>query len=254
MSVIYFLSDAHLGGDEESIESRKRQDLVAFLGRLRRGDRLYLLGDVFDFWFDFGTPPPADQAAVLAALEEATRRGVGIAFMGGNHDHWARTTRHPGYLETIVGLELIDDPHTLVVDGMRLLLCHGDALGGARGTYRIIRAVLHHPASIFGFRLLGPRIGRWLAARTSTLSRRSHQPEAQVVYEDRLRSAAREVLSSGRYEAVVAGHIHRPELLTTDNGVYLNLGDWIEHRTYGRLESGKLTLEDFDRSGHDDDS
>ena len=252
MSVIYFLSDAHLGGDEESIESRKRQDLVAFLDRLRRGDRLYLLGDVFDFWFDFGVPPPADHATVLAALEAATRRGVGIAFMGGNHDHWARTTRHPGYLETTVGLELIDDPHTLIVDGMRLLLCHGDALGDPRGTYRVVRAVLHHPAAIFGFRLLGPRIGRRLATRTSALSRRSHRPEAQPIHEDRLRSAARAVLSGGRYDVVVAGHVHRPELLTTDNGVYLNLGDWIERRTYGRLEDGKLTLEDFDRSSHED--
>jgi UDP-2,3-diacylglucosamine hydrolase len=248
MSVIYFLSDAHLGGDEASIESHKRQDLVAFIDHLRRGDRLYLLGDVFDFWFDFGAPPPADYAPVLAALEAATRRGAGIAFMGGNHDYWARTTGHPGYLETTVGLELIDDPHTLVVDGMRLLLCHGDALGGTRGTYRVVRAVLHHPAAIFGFRLLGPLVGRWLAARTSALSRRSHRPEAQVIYEDRLRAAARAALSSDQYDVVVAGHVHRPELLTTDDGIYLNLGDWIEHRTYGRLEDGKLTLEDFDRS------
>jgi UDP-2,3-diacylglucosamine hydrolase len=254
MSVIYFLSDAHLGGDEQSIESHKRQDLVAFIDQLRRGDQLYLLGDVFDFWFDFGTPPPADHAPVLAALEAATRRGAGIAFMGGNHDYWARTTRRPGYLETTVGLELIDDPHTLVIDGMRLLLCHGDALGGTRGTYRVVRAVLHHPAAIFGFRLLGPRIGRWLAARTSALSRRSHQPEAQVIHEDRLRSAARAVLSSDRYDVVVAGHVHRPELLTTDDGIYLNLGDWIERRTYGRLEDGKLTLEEFHASAQQDNA
>ncbi|MEJ2151675.1 MAG: UDP-2,3-diacylglucosamine diphosphatase [Gemmatimonadota bacterium] len=254
MSVIYFLSDAHLGADEESIESHKRHDLVAFIDRLGRGDRLYLLGDVFDFWFDFGTPPPDNHAPVLAALEAATRRGAGIAFMGGNHDYWARTTRHPGYLEATVGLELIDDPHTLVVDGMRLLLCHGDALGGTSGTYRILRAVLHHPAAIFAFRLLGPRIGRWLAARTSALSRRSHQPEAQVVHEDRLRSAARAVLSSDRYDVVVAGHVHRPELLATDDGVYLNLGDWIGHRTFGRLEDSKLTLETFDASTHQDNA
>ncbi len=254
MSVIYFLSDAHLGGDEESIESHKRQDLVAFIDQLRRGDRLYLLGDVFDFWFDFGTPPPANYGPVLAALAAATRRGAGIAFMGGNHDYWARTTRHPGYLETIVGLELIDDPYTLVVEGMRLLLCHGDALGGTRGTYRVVRAVLHHPAAIFGFRHLGPRIGRWLAARTSTLSRRSHRPEAQVIHEDRLRSAARAVLSSDGYDVVVAGHVHRPELLTTEDGIYLNLGDWIQHRTYGRLEDGKLTLEEFDSSTHQDNA
>jgi UDP-2,3-diacylglucosamine pyrophosphatase LpxH len=87
-----------------------------------------------------------------------------------------------------------------------------------------------------------------LAARTSALSRRSHRPEAQVIYEDRLRAAARAALSSDQYDVVVAGHVHRPELLTTDDGIYLNLGDWIEHRTYGRLEDGKLTLEDFDRS------
>ncbi|MBA3555668.1 MAG: UDP-2,3-diacylglucosamine diphosphatase [Gemmatimonadales bacterium] len=246
MPTAYFLSDVHLGGGPPAVEAAKERDLVAFLDRTAAGDRLFLLGDIFDFWFDFDSLPPVRYGAVLRALAGAHRRGTELAFMGGNHDFWARSGRGPGYLEREVGLRLIADPFAMTLHGMRLLLTHGDALGGARGAYRVVRGVLRSAPAIRAFGLLPRRAGYWLAARTSAVSRDRHDESARDRHRDRLRDAALETLASGGWDAVIAGHVHHPERRETAHGVYLNLGDWIEHRTYGWLRDGELALKTFD--------
>ena len=250
METITFLSDVHLGAGPPELDRAKERDVLAFLDRLGSGDTLYLLGDVFDFWFDFQGDPPALYGPLLDALASAVRRGARISFMGGNHDYWARAGRGPRRLEREIGLELIGDPHQVEHQGLRLLLCHGDALGGAVGSYRTVRGVLHHPLAIRLFGLLPARLGYAIAARTSRLSRDRHDEALTREHADRLRDAARRVLEAEPVDAVVAGHVHVPEHLETPHGVYLNLGDWILHRTYGRLEGGRLTLERFEGRHH----
>lgn len=242
---MYFLSDVHLGAGPPELDRVKERDLVGFLAGLRPGEALYLLGDVFDFWFDFGDPPPARYLALLEALGRAVRRGARISFMGGNHDYWARVGRGPGWLEREIGIEVVGDPHTVEHQNVRLLLCHGDALGGVIGGYRIVRGVLHHPVAIRLFRLLPSRLGYAIADRTSRLSRDRHDDAATREHARRLRDAALRILAEEPVDAVVAGHVHIPERLETPHGVYLNLGDWIQHRTYARLENGQLRLETF---------
>ncbi|MGH7565174.1 MAG: UDP-2,3-diacylglucosamine diphosphatase, partial [Gemmatimonadota bacterium] len=168
-----------------------------------------------------------------------------ISFMGGNHDYWARAGRGPGWLERELGIELVPDPHVVEHQGLRLLLCHGDALGGATGGYRAVRAVLHHPVAIRLFGLLPSRLGYAIADRTSGFSRDRHHDEITREHARRLRATATHLLAEEDVDAVVAGHVHIPERLETSNGLYLNLGDWIQHRTYARLEDGELTLETF---------
>lgn len=245
MHAVYFLSDVHLGAGPPELDQAKERDLVAFLAELQPPERLYLLGDVFDFWFDYGGPPPARYRPLLGALGRAVRRGVRISFMGGNHDYWARTGRGPGWLEREIGLEVLEDPSRVEHQGLRLLLTHGDALGGATGGYRFVHALLHHPVTIRLYRQLPPRLGYAIADRTSLLSRDRHDDEATLEHARRLRQAATRILAEEEVDVVVAGHVHIPERLETGHGLYVNLGDWIQHRTYGRLEKGEFTLEAF---------
>lgn len=244
-SSIWFLSDVHLGAGPPAVEAAKERDLVDFLDGIPGGDRLYLLGDLFDFWFDFGGPPPLRYAPALRALQRAVGRGAGVAFMGGNHDHWARAGRGPGWLERALGLAVLEDPHRVTHQGVRLLLTHGDALGGTAGSYRWVRGFLHHPLPIAGFRLLPTRLGYRIADLTSRASRSRHHAEALERHRARLAGAARAALADPDVDAVVAGHVHHPERVETADGIYLNLGDWVAHRTYGRLADGALTLERF---------
>lgn len=245
MSIVTFLSDVHLGAHSAPVEAAKERDLLAFLDRLEPGSTLYLLGDVFDFWFDYAEPP-RQHGAVLRALQRARGRDVAIAFMGGNHDYWVRAGRGPGWLERELGIQVLDDPHVACHDGLALLLTHGDALGGARGGYRWVRAVLRNPASIYAFRMLPARAGHWLADRTSAESRGRHDEADLARHRDRLRAAATRELQRGEVGAVVAGHVHSPERSELGGGVYLNLGDWTIHRTYGRMEDGRLSIKRFD--------
>lgn len=244
MSTVTFLSDVHLGAHAPAVEAAKERDLIAFLDRLEPGSMLYLLGDVFDFWFDYAEPPRR-HGAVLRALQRARARDVAIAFMGGNHDYWVRAGRGPGWLERELGIRVLEDPFVARHDGLALLLTHGDALGGAEGRYRWVRAVLRNPAAIFAFRLLPARAGHWLADRTSATSRGRHEETALARYRDRLRAAAARELAKGEIDAVVAGHVHSPERSSHGRGLYLNLGDWTVHRTYGRLKDGVLSIERF---------
>jgi UDP-2,3-diacylglucosamine hydrolase len=244
MSIVTFLSDVHLGAHPPPVEAAKERDLIALLDGLEAESTLYLLGDVFDFWFDYAEPPRR-HGPVLRALQRARARDVAIAFMGGNHDYWVRAGRGPGWLERELGIRILDDPHVARHDGLALLLTHGDALGGAEGRYRWVRAVLRNPAAIFAFRLLPPRAGHWLADRTSAESRGRHSETALARYRDRLRAAAADEIERGEVHAVVAGHVHSPERSELAGGVYLNLGDWTVHRTYGRLEGGALSIKRF---------
>ena len=245
MPIVTFLSDVHLGAHPPAVEAAKERDLIALLDHLDAGSMLYLLGDVFDFWFDYAEPP-RKHGPVLRALQRARSRDVGIAFMGGNHDYWVRAGRGPGWLERELGIRVLEDPHLARHDDLALLLTHGDALGGARGGYRAVRAVLRNPLAIFAFRLLPARAGHWLADRTSSASRGSHSDAALTRHCDRLRAAAARELARADVDAVVAGHVHVPERRELPGGVYLNLGDWTVHRTYGRLADGTLSLERFE--------
>lgn len=249
-STVYFLSDVHLGASRPAVEAARERDLITFLERPVEGDRLYLLGDVFDFWFDFDGPPPDRYAAVLRALQECVSRGVDVSFMGGNHDHWVRVGRAPGWLEREIGLAVIDDPHVAEHQGRRLLLTHGDALGGAEGAYRFVRRVLHHPLAIRAFALLPTGLAYRIADRTSGASRSRHHAEMLEAYRRRLREKALDRLAEGDLDAILAGHVHHPERTESEHGTYLNLGDWVVHRTYARLEEGSLSLASF-RSGPD---
>lgn len=238
----------HLGGAPAGLEAAKEGDLIHFLEDIPADARLYLLGDIFDFWFEDGGLPPPRYGAVLRALGRVTARGARVAFLGGNHDYWARTSGQPGYLEQALGITLVSDPFPVTHQGMRLLLTHGDALGGAQGGYRIVRGVLRNRLAIAAFRRLPRALRFGLAARTSATSRTRHTGPAQARYREALREAARAVLATGVCDAVIAGHIHTPERAELSGGIYCNLGDWITHRTFARLDGGALTLETFQPS------
>lgn len=240
---VYFLSDAHLGAESPAREASKERSLVAFLDARAQGETVYLLGDIFDFWFDDGRHPQSRYDGVLRALGHATDRGVRLLFMGGNHDYWVRTGRRPGWFERALGIDVIADPHMAFHHDRRLLLTHGDALGGARGTYALVRGVLHSRLAIAAFGTLPRGVRHHFARLTSATSRKRHDEALTARAAERLRAEAEKVLARGDADAVIAGHVHRPELLRLTRGVYLNLGDWMGFRSYGVLRDGELALE-----------
>ena len=232
-----FLSDAHLGAASRAAEAARERSLLRFLrwsGEVSQ--HLYIMGDLFDFWFEYRSVVPRRAVPVLLALRELVEAGVGVTWMGGNHDYWLGS-----FLSEEMGLAVTRRPLSVEHQGRRLYLTHGDGLAGRhdRG-YRLIRPVIRAPLSETLFRLLHPDLGFALARRFSKLSRSVAESEEALL--DPAFSKFVCDLLAGDYDAVLTGHHHRPLHVRQGAKDWLVLGDWFMHFTYGSLQEGALSL------------
>ncbi len=220
------LSDAHLSG----LDDPNQHHLVKWLDEIE-APRLFLLGDIFGFWWGFPEVVYGDFVPVLAALERLTRSGVQVDWIRGNHDFAMGT-----FVEDRLGIG-VHDQLDVCLGGKRYLLDHGDRADRRLG-YRISRGLLRSGAFAGTMRLLGPGYARKLGLALSGASHTNRRPPEPLLVDqerwalDRLRLG---------FDVVVLGHSHQPSLQATDDGVLVNLGDFVSHHSW--LEVGEtLTL------------
>jgi len=220
---IYFLADVHLGADSPDVEEVKENDLCLLLQHLRGlATHLYLVGDIFDFWFEYPTVAPHAHFRTLKALAGLSEAGVQLRFLGGNHDYWAGEQ-----LEGITGAAVHRDSLVVTHCGRRLFIAHGDGLPRGDWSYRALKAVIRSRPAIAAFRLLHPTIGSHIARWASGLSTITEERIQRAV--PPMRDFLREKLDSG-VDAVVVGHVHRPMIWRWDNGTGVVIGDWMSNR------------------------
>jgi UDP-2,3-diacylglucosamine hydrolase len=235
----YFLADAHLGqGPLESNRERER-DLLALFDRVGSEEAaLYVDGDLFDFWFEYGHAMPKRFVRVLHALGELRRAGLPVTYVGGNHDFWIGE-----YLARELDVSFTDRPCPLSLQGRKILLAHGDGMGPGDHGYKLLKRVLRNRVARALFRWIHPDIGIPLATATSHTSRH-HAPRPSRTDEELYERIARPWYAEG-FDAVVLAHYHIPVHRKERQGELVVLGDWIERRSYARLENGVFTLLDF---------
>ena len=231
-----FVSDCHLGAGTPQQDEARQERLVTFLeSEAAQASALFLLGDLFDFWFEYRHAVPRGHFRVLAALRRVVERGVSVTFVGGNHDFWADS-----YLGEEIGCRVHRDPIEVTLQGRRLFLAHGDGLmAGDRG-YLFLKSVLRHPLAIAGYRWIHPDVGIPFARAVSRLSR-GHRDESRFDAEA-LRTRIAVPRFAAGVDGVVLGHFHVPTLLTREGRDFIVLGDWIERNCYAVLEQGKFRL------------
>lgn len=232
---VYWISDAHLGSAPEPLA--RQETLVRFLARIRgRAARLFILGDLFDFWFEYRRAVPSGHFRTLHALAALIDAGTPITYLGGNHDFWCGP-----YLEREVGLTVLPRPGSVELQGRRVFLAHGDGLGPGDTGYRLLKALLRNPVAIALYRTIHPDLGIALAQRVSAVSRR-HTKTREFYLRRMARHIAAPQYARG-HDAVVLGHVHDPLHLRDAHGRdLLVLGDWIEAFTYAQLVGGVFTL------------
>lgn len=232
----YFLSDVHLGLGPPEQERSKEDALLEFFGAiLPRARHLFILGDLFDLWFEYTTVIPKGFFRTLAALESFTRQGVEVHYLAGNHDYWMED-----FFRNELGVETHREPFEISLHGKRLYLHHGDGLIGKDVGYRLIRPVLRNPVSILLYRWLHPDIGIRLARRSSRTSRA--YTSRRTIADDRDMTAfATERIRQG-IDIVIMGHQHYPAYHAIEGRIYVNLGDWISHRTYAEMTGEGVEL------------
>ncbi|MDR0786955.1 MAG: UDP-2,3-diacylglucosamine diphosphatase [Gemmatimonadota bacterium] len=233
----YVVSDIHLGAVPEVTERAFRR----FLRHIAdHGSELLINGDLFDFWFEYGSVIEGKHFRVLAALAELREAGVPVRFVGGNHDAWGGA-----FLRDHAGLELLDEGTERLIGGRTALVVHGDGVGAGDLGYRVLKRVIRNPVSITLFRALHPGLGVRLASRVSKTGTK-HGTPGQVNHgrAKELREwAVGELERRPGVNLVLAGHIHQPvvEEVFPDR-FYVNTGDWINHFTYLTLTPGEAPV------------
>ncbi|MBN1464603.1 UDP-2,3-diacylglucosamine diphosphatase [candidate division KSB1 bacterium] len=236
MSKIYFFSDVHLGAHSEELEKRKEQRLVSFLQMVEKEDaELVIVGDLFDFWFEYKTVVPRRHLRVLGLLSLLSARHK-VYYTAGNHDFWLDS-----FMSHEIGLSIHEHDLVLENGGRRIYITHGDGLLKTDHGYRLLKRVLRNKMNIVLYQLLHPDIGIPLALFFSNLSRSSREKKSTVYMDDDYREYAQEKIDAG-YDMVVLGHTHWAALAPYKNGHYINPGFWGMDYTYAVVDNGEPGL------------
>lgn len=234
---IYFLSDCHIRAACSSPEEqRKQRCLVSFLRSISgQAQFLYIVGDLFDFWFEYASVVPRAGAGVIFELYRLAQAGTRLRYIPGNHDAWIGS-----YLSHDLGLEIVTDPFEVVHQNRRIFVGHGDLIYSPGRYYRIIRSTLRNPLCVRLFGLIHPDMGARIARVVSGLSRNG-SPCLSTQDLDRYVAAAEERFSAG-CDLAIFGHVHLPAHRPLAGGDLIVLGDWERNRSYAVLEDGRISL------------
>ncbi|MEG1837732.1 MAG: UDP-2,3-diacylglucosamine diphosphatase [Bacteroidaceae bacterium] len=247
MKKVYFLSDAHLGS--RAIEHGRTQErrLVNFLDSIKEeASAIYLLGDMFDFWYEFKTVVPRGYTRFLGKLSELTDRGIEVHFFIGNHDIWCSD-----YLSKECGLILHREPLTTEIYGKEFYLAHGDGLGDPDKSFKFMRSMFHSETMQTLFAMLHPRWSMELGLNWAKQSRlkRENGKEPDYMGEDKeyLVLYTKEYLQTHPdINFFIYGHRHiMLDLMLNRTTRMLILGDWINFFSYAVFDGVNLTLENF---------
>lgn len=239
---VYFLSDFHLGVPDYESSLAREKKIVSFLERIRRdAAAIFIVGDMFDFWFEYRYVVPKGYVRLLGKLAEITDSGIPIHFFAGNHDMWMR-----GYFEKELNIPVYFEQQVFEINGKRFLIAHGDGLGPDDRGYKMMKSVFRNPVCQWLFGLMHPTIGIGLANFFSRKSRKKTGTADDVFLgEDKewLVIFSRQVLAKEHYNYFIFGHRHYPmDIKLTDNSHYINLGDWMKYFSYAVFDGNTVEL------------
>jgi UDP-2,3-diacylglucosamine hydrolase len=234
------VADAHLGQVPESVA----RAFHSFLDTVPQpGDELVVNGDLFDFWFEYGSAVPRRHLGTVMKLAGLVQRGIPVTFLGGNHDRWGGD-----FLRRDMGIGYHRGAAELVLAGRRALVVHGDGLTEQHWSGALLHWLLRQPVTIALFRLLHPAVGFWIADRLSGTLADSTKDKAVLDRAEAAQAAYARALLEQRTELslVVMAHTHRPRLdHVADGRAYLNPGAFLDGGRYAVITSTSVELKTF---------
>ena len=242
---LFFASDFHLGAPSFSESKVREKRIIAWLDHVAdEAAAIFLVGDLFDFWFEYKEVVPKGFLPFLAKLSQLRDRGIPILFFTGNHDLWMKE-----YFTQELGIPVYHHPIELSVAGKKILVGHGDGLGPGDDTYKVLKKVFTHPLAQWLFGWLHPDIGIRLAKAWSSNSRisNSSKNEQQFLGADEwLWAYCKEIEQSAPHDYYIFGHRHLPlRLAVGEKATYFNLGEWVSQNTYLELSEDGANLLEF---------
>lgn len=244
---IYFLSDAHLGSLAIPHPRMQERRLVNFLDSIKhKAEAVYLMGDIFDFWYEYKNVVPKGYTRLLGKISELTDMGVEVHYFIGNHDIWQHD-----YFEKECGMTLHRHNEVVELHGQTFFLGHGDGLGSKDKKFKFLRALFHSTTCQHLFSMLHPRWGvafglEW--ARHSRLKREDgKEPPYQGEHKESLIIFAKEYLQTHPdINYFIFGHRHiEIDLMLSRTTRIMILGDWITQFSYAVFDGEHMFMESF---------
>ncbi|WP_339625843.1 UDP-2,3-diacylglucosamine diphosphatase [uncultured Maribacter sp.] len=242
---VYFASDNHLGAPTMKDSRLREQKFVRWLDTIKSdAGVLFLMGDLFDFWFEYKTVIPKGFTRTLGKLAELSDAGIDIHYFVGNHDLWMN-----GYFEEELNIPVYHKPQQYNINGISFFIGHGDGLGPDDKGFKRMKKVFTNPVAKWFFKWLHPDIGVRLAKHLSVSNKLiGGDDDAKFLGNDKewLVQYAHRKLELQHYDHFIFGHRHLPlEIPLKENSKYTNLGDWINYYTYAEFDGEKLSLREF---------
>jgi len=239
---IYFLSDFHLGAPNATESLIREKRIIRFLDEIKNdASEIFILGDLFDFWYEYKKVIPKGYVRILGKLAEITDSGIPIHFFVGNHDMWMKD-----YFQKEMNIPVYFEPKEFEYSGKKFLIGHGDGLGPGDHGYKFIKKIFRNKACQWFFGVLPPYIGMGIAGYFSRKSRaQTGQTDEVFLGEDNewLILYSKEILQQKHYNYFIFGHRHLPlDVKLNDSSRYINLGDWIKYNSYAVFDGNEMVL------------
>lgn len=244
---IYFLSDIHLGATVLNNNRERELQVVMWLDKIRPDCAvLFLIGDIFDFWFEYKRVVPKGFVRFLAKICEFTDQGIEVHFFTGNHDIWAFD-----YLNSECGMIVHTHDEKFVFNGKKFYIGHGDGLDPKDKGYLFLKKVFHNSFLQRCFRWVHPDCGIFLAHKWSSHSRLKDNGRIEADHyrgceQEDIEQYCRSTLLREHFDYFIFGHRHLPlDIRLTGNSRYINTGDWITYYSYAVFDGQEVSLKYF---------
>ncbi|WP_405576939.1 UDP-2,3-diacylglucosamine diphosphatase [Winogradskyella sp. Asnod2-B02-A] len=242
---IYFASDNHLGAPTSEASRPREKKFVAWLDEIKHdAAAIFLMGDLFDFWFEYKTVVPKGFTRTLGKLAEISDSGIPIHYFVGNHDLWMN-----GYFEEELGIPVYHKPEEFTFNDTSVFIGHGDGLGPGDKGYKRMKKVFTNPFFKWLFKWMHPdigiKIGQYMSVKNKMIS---GDDDAKFLGEDNewLAVYCKRKLEDKHRDFFVFGHRHLPlEIDLNEKSKYINLGDWIQYYTYGVFDGKNFELKTY---------
>jgi UDP-2,3-diacylglucosamine hydrolase len=243
---IYFASDFHLGVPTYQKSRERELKIVSWLSDIQKdAEVIYLVGDIFDFWFEYKQSIPKYFTRFFGKIAELTDSGIEVVFFTGNHDMWMFD-----YLIQELGIKILTEQIEFKVNNKSFLVAHGDGLGPGDTGYKFIKKIFRNKVCIWLFARLHPDFGIGLANYFSRTSRKHSVNDDKFLGEDKewLITYSKQKLEENHVDYFIYGHRHHAiEFQLSENSTYYNLGEWISQYNYLVFDGEKCELKKFEK-------
>ncbi|WP_215222874.1 UDP-2,3-diacylglucosamine diphosphatase [Echinicola shivajiensis] len=244
---IFFASDFHLGSPDHQTSREREDKIIKWLKSIEdEAAAIFLVGDLFDFWFEFDTVIPKGFVRFIGKIAQLRDKGIPIFFFTGNHDLWMKD-----YFTTELNIPVYHNPINIEINHKKFLIGHGDGLGPGDKKYKILKKFFTSKTCQFIFKWLHPDIGLAIAHKWSSHSRSSNMAKNEDKFlgnDEWLWEYCKNVETKMHFDFYIFGHRHLPlELPVGKSSKYINLGEWLSQNTFAEFNGEELHLKTFEK-------